>query len=103
MKGKRQIKEEYWRSLVKEISNSKEGVEAACERAGVSRANFIWWRRKFRKQSSNLEKTFHVTEVPVIQTTEVEIRCRTGRSIIIRGHSAADLLCKALQIAEDLK
>jgi hypothetical protein len=103
MKGKRQIKEEYWRSLVKEISNSKEGVEAAYDRAGVPRATFIWWRRKFRKESSKLEKTFHVTEVPLIQSTEVEIRCRNGRSIIIRGHSAADLLRKALQIAEDSK
>ena len=70
------------RELVAKIKECPEGIEAGCRRHGLSLKSYYAWSRRFRDFSS--ERTFSVFEVSPA-ASEVEIRCRSGRVVIVRG------------------
>ena len=87
----------WWQRLIEKQSESGESITRLCERHGISRHVFYYRRQCQQKQRSSKPK---FTEVAVSLINECEVRCRNGRSVIIRGSVSPSALTNIMLAVE---
>lgn len=89
----------WWRELVSGQSASGESVRAVCERAGVVPSSFYRWQRRFAGEAQ--EQQFAEVEISLV--TECEVRCLSGRRVVVRGAVPQSVLAGVISAAEEAK
>lgn len=105
---------EWWVKAVGEILSSPLSAAEACAERGVSTAQFYKWRHRLKgmpasasrsqsssKRSSSPSSRFHAP-IDLMLGSEIEIRTRTGRSVIVRGAVSSAQLREVLQAVEEV-
>lgn len=87
--------EQWWRGVIAEQETSGETVAVVCRRHGVSTKGFYWRRRQLA-----LKQEAAFTPIEVGMVNEYEVRCRNGRSVIVRGAVTPSVLASILSVAE---
>ena len=88
--------ERWWRRLVDRQAATGERVEEVCKRQGVSTWSFYQWRKRLQANPTGQ----HFTTVELGVVNEYEVRCRNGRSVVVRGAVSPAVLASILSIAE---
>ena len=87
-----------WQSIISEQRISGEDIKALCKRLGVSPQSF-YRQRLLAKSKPSACAAFTELEVSIVN--ECEIRCRGGRSIIVRGAVCTAHLRNVLLVVEE--
>lgn len=87
--------EAWWRSVIDEQARSGESVKELCEREGVGPQLFYKWRCRFSRAEVT---SFTAVDIGIVN--EYEIRCRNGRSVVVRGAVNAEHLSSVLHAVE---
>lgn len=87
-----------WQSIILEQSSSGERAEETCARHGISLDSFHRHRRELSGKKKSVPGSFTELEVSVVN--ECEIRCRNGRTIIVRGAVSPAHLKSILLVVE---
>lgn len=85
--------ERWWRRVIRKQSETREPVAVVCLRHGVSTKTFYNWRKKLKCQP-----LFSQLEIGLVN--ECEVRCRGGRSVVVRGVVSPEVLANILLAAE---
>ena len=97
-KTNRQRGERWWQRLVEEQAKTGERVVELCARNGVTPRAFYYWRRRGAVAQPNQG----FTELEVGLVNECEVRCRSGRSVVVRGAVSPAVLANILMAAEEV-
>lgn len=89
-----------WQAIILEQTSSGERVEETCARYGISLDSFHRHRRRLSGQAKSASASF--TELEVNLVNECEIRCRSGRTIIVRGAVNPAHLKSVLLVVEEV-
>lgn len=89
--------EAWWRKLVEKQEKSGGRVADICAEAGVSAWSFYQWRKRF---SAPGRHKAGFTEVELGVVNEYEVKCRNGRSIIVRGAVTPSVLSSIIAVTE---
>ena len=95
-KANQQRGERWWQRLVEEQAKTGERVVELCARVGVTPRAFYYWRRRGVQPSQGF------TELEVGLVNECEVRCRNGRSVVVRGAVSPAVLANILMAAEEV-
>ena len=87
--------EQWWQRIITEQRRSGESVDGLCRRQGVSASAFYRWQQRLA-----LQKQPSFTEVEVGLVNECEVRCLSGRAVVVRGVVAKVILASVLAVAE---
>ena len=85
--------ERWWRRVIGKQSKTLEPVAAVCLRYGISTKSFYTWRKKLQDRP-----LFSQLEIGLVN--ECEVRCRSGRSVVVRGAVSPAVLGNILLAAE---
>ena len=97
-KANQQRGERWWQRLVEEQAKTGERVVELCSRYGVTPRAFYYWRRRDAVAQPNQG----FTELEVGLVNECEVRCRSGRSVVVRGAVSPAVLANILMAAEEV-
>jgi hypothetical protein len=97
-KATQQRGERWWQRLIEKQARTGERVVELCARHGVTPRAFYYWRRRGAVVQAN--RGF--TELEVGLVNECEIRCRNGRSVVVRGAVSPAVLANILMAAEEV-
>ena len=86
---------DWWEQVVREQERSGEAIARLCKRYGVGVNSFYLWRKNLKAKQSPQFARFEIGLV-----NECEIRCRSGRGVIVRGAVSLEVLSRALEAAE---
>lgn len=87
--------ERWWQALLAEQASTKERIADLCARHGVTPWSFYSWRKRLRGKPQPVFR-----EVELGMVNEYEVRCRNGRSVVVRGAVTPAVLASILSIAE---
>lgn len=87
----------WWVRLIERQAKSGRSVKELCAEAGVTEQSFYWWRKRLAGRGGTISG---FTEVELGLVNECEIRCRSGRSVVVRGAVSAEVLQCVLHAAE---
>ena len=82
---KKRISRSRWPKLIKQIQSHPSGVIRGCQSVGVRESEYYYWRKKLERAVGEVPSFQEVTVVQPRNCTEVEIRLRNGRSVLLRG------------------
>ena len=88
-----------WQAIILEHTSSGERVEETCARYGISVDSFHRHRRRLNGKAKSASASF--TELEVSLVNECEIRCRNGRTILVRGAVSPAHLKSILFVVEE--
>ena len=97
-KAAQQRGERWWRRLIEKQAKTGERVVELCTRYGVTPQAFYYWRRR----GVGVRPTQGFTEMEVGLVNECEVRCRSGRSVVVRGAVSPAVLANILMAAEEV-
>jgi len=90
--------EQWWRTLIGQQAKTGERVVEICAQEGVTVQAFYWQRKRLIR-----EKAAKFTEIELGVINECEIRCRNGRSVVVRGAVNPTHLKNVLSVAEGVQ
>ena len=85
--------ERWWQRVITKQGETREPVAVVCERHGVSPKTFYNWRKKLQNRP-------FFSELEIGLVNECEVRCRGGRSVVVRGAVSPEVLANILLAAE---
>jgi Winged helix-turn helix len=84
----------FWRQVISQRENLKLTVEQACKKAGVSRASFYHWQKRFREVGWNpeacVEQASALVPVKIVDDRIAEITIELPGDIRVRVPSGCD-------------
>lgn len=88
--------EAWWQELILKRERSGKRVGEICGENGVSTWSFYQWRKRLGEKRARPD----FTEIEVGIVNEYEVRCRNGRSVVVRGAVTPEVLASILSVAE---
>lgn len=89
----RKRSERWWQRVITRQGETREPVAVVCQRHGISPKSFYNWRKRLRERP-----LFSQLEIGLVN--ECEVRCRNGRSVVVRGVVSPGVLANVLLAAE---
>jgi hypothetical protein len=90
-----------WSEVLAAVQSHPDGVGAGCEAFGISKNQYYYHRA--RAQAPDPGLSFKEVVVPIAAppcVSELEIRLRNGRSVIVRGEVSVSQLSPLLEMVE---
>ena len=95
----RQDRSVDWGEVVRKVRSHPGGVVAGCRALGVREGQYYYHQRRI-KSVDREPQTFKEIVPPLGFGSEVEIRLRNGRSILLRGEVSVSQLSPLISMVE---
>jgi hypothetical protein len=89
-----------WIDVIREVQRHPEGIVAGCDATGIRVGQYYYHRRRIQRGEEERPAFREIRVFPSSLSSEVEIRLRNGRSILLRGEISLSQLSPLLPIVE---